>query len=449
MIKFAVVTATLTILLVSASAFAFDFDISPKLLKTGAEQLVNYVIYIENDQNYADEFRITVDGPNLAWIQSSLQDIRLQPGQGDYLNLTFYPTGSRRGIFNYTATAQSIRYHDIPTSKEFQLYVMYPVNIASFYVDKFDGQLEMIMDLEAIGQQSCTILFQIKDSSGMLVSDFMLDIEIEESKRITKYIEIKDLLAGDYVITASIEDTKLYKDASFTVEPISKVTESRKLTSNPLWKVVEVTIENQGNIVEQDYVYYQEIPSDAFTGFVTRPENCFEEGEETKCMYVIDKIMPGMTAKIVYRIDLWPILGGYALGLMGMVSGAGLLVKRTTRPKIRKKSLKKSGSEHTVFLELKNPFRTDIENIVVRDWISPLAVVVNQFDSVKPVIRKSDAGTELIWKLDKIEKKDERILSYKIRTMINGEIKMPKAYIRYKNRKGEKGKVFSNPLVIK
>ena len=86
---------------------------------------------------------------------------------------------------------------------------------------------------------------------------------------------------------------------------------------------------------------------------------------------------------------------------------------------------------------------------MVRDWVSPLASVVNQFDSVKPVIRKSDAGTELIWKLDKIDKKDDRILSYKIRTMINGEIKMPRAYIRYKNTKGEKGKVYSNPLLVR
>jgi hypothetical protein len=283
----------------------------------------------------------------------------------------------------------------------------------------------------------------------MVVLESIADMEIQDSKRFTKHFDTSDLLAGDYHIVVSIVGTELYKENTFTVEPVSNMVESRKLISNPLFKIVEVTIENQGNIVEKDYEYYQDVPPDAFTGFVTRPDNCFEGEEGIECKYRINEVRPGMTAKIIYRIDLWPILGGYALGLMGIGGGIGMAVNRTTRPKIKKKSMRKEGNEHTVMLELKNPFRTDIDNIVVRDWVSPLAVVVNKFDSVKPVIRKSDAGTELIWKLDKIEKKDDRILSYKIKTMINGEIKMPKAYIRYKNKKGEKGKVFSNPLLIK
>ena len=446
--KFAIATM-FTFLLLSGSAFALELDILPQTQKTGMDKLVNYVLVLENDQNYADEFLITIDGPNLAWIQTYFQKTKLQPSEGEYLNLTLFPTGDKRGIFNYTVTVKSVRYHDVSITKDFSLNVLHPVNIASFHVEKIDGQLEIVMDIEAIGAQTCALLFQIKDSNEMTVSDFSFDIEVYESKRITKYIDVEDLLADDYEITVSIADTKLYKKEFFTVDPVRNVVEKRKLTSNPLWKIVEVTIENQGNVVEEDYEYYQDVESDAFTGFVTKPDNCYEENEEMKCKYGINEIRPGMTAKIVYRIDLWPILGGYALGLIGLVSGAGLVVKRSTRPKIKKRSIRKSGSEHTVMLELKNPFRTDIENIVVRDWVSPLAVVINKFDSVKPVIRKSDAGTELIWKLDKIEKKDDRILSYKIRTMINGEIKMPKAYIRYKNMKGEKGKVFSNPLIVK
>ena len=447
--KYVFATALTFLILFSASAFALEINVRPAVLKVRSEELANFVLLIENDQNYADEFSITIDGPNLAWIQNTLPQLKLQPTQGEMINITFFPSGREKGEFEYVVNVESIRYHEVIESEDFTLVVLHPLNIVSFTSQKVNGQLEMIMDLEALGRQSASLSFQIKDKDGMIVYDLFEDIEVIVSKRITKYIDVSDLLAGDYKIVVRIVGTDLYKEADFTVEPVRKIIQVRTVDSNPLFKIIEVTIENHGNVIENDYEYYQDIESDAFTGFVTKPDNCFDEDGGMKCRYTIGEIAPGMTAKIIYRVDLWPILGGYALGLMGIVSGAGIVFKRTTRPKIKKKSIRKSGSEHTIFLELKNPFRKDIENIVVRDWVSPLAIVVNKFDSVKPVIRRSDAGTELIWKLDKIERKDERILSYKIRTMINGEIKMPRAYIRYKNKKGEKGKVFSNPLLVK
>ena len=102
-----------------------------------------------------------------------------------------------------------------------------------------------------------------------------------------------------------------------------------------------------------------------------------------------------------------------------------------------------------VIIEIKAPNK-NLSNAVVRDWVSPLAHVDKDgFKHAKPVVRKSEAGTELIWRLGDIIAKEERILSYKIKTIVQGHLKMPKAYIRFMNKKGERVRVNSGHIEIR
>ena len=207
------------ILLLSNSALAFELGVSPSIQKSGADSLVTYIIVIENDQNYADEYELSIEGPNLAWIQTMLPILKLQPDAGERIDLNLFPTGQVRGVFNYTITASSIRYHGTPKSDMFTLEVLPPINIASFIVRKVNTKIEMVMDLEALGTKTTSLLFQVTDSNGMLVRDFTVDVEIDQSKRITKYIDVEDFLAGNYDIMVSIVDTNLYKKAGFSSSP--------------------------------------------------------------------------------------------------------------------------------------------------------------------------------------------------------------------------------------
>ena len=85
----------------------------------------------------------------------------------------------------------------------------------------------------------------------------------------------------------------------------------------------------------------------------------------------------------------------------------------------------------------------------MRDWISPLARVMHEeIKAMKPIIRKSEAGTELIWKLGDIKPKEIRLLNYKIKTFVEGSLKMPRAYMRFITEKGKRAKVYSRSLVV-
>ena len=67
---------------------------------------------------------------------------------------------------------------------------------------------------------------------------------------------------------------------------------------------------------------------------------------------------------------------------------------------------------------------------------------------VKPMIRKSEAGTELIWKLGDIKPKETRIITYPVKALVQGSLKMPKAYIRFNKPNGRLKRIFSRPVVI-
>jgi len=123
---------------------------------------------------------------------------------------------------------------------------------------------------------------------------------------------------------------------------------------------------------------------------------------------------------------------------------------KVTAPRIKKRHISSKGTTHTIALEIKNPFsRKNLRNVIIRDWVSPLAKVIHQeFDSLKPIIRRTEAGTELIWKLGDLIGKEERIITYKLQSFVEGQLKMPRAYLRYRDDSGKGSKVFSKGVVV-
>ncbi len=126
---------------------------------------------------------------------------------------------------------------------------------------------------------------------------------------------------------------------------------------------------------------------------------------------------------------------------------ASFSLLRAAKPSIMKSSVKKTVNMHSIILEIKNPFLHHLKDVVIRDWVSPLAsVMCKEIGTLKPVLKKSGAGTELIWKLGEIKPKEVRYLSYKIKTLVEGNLKMPRAYARFRTPKGGRFRIYSRFL---
>jgi len=87
-----------------------------------------------------------------------------------------------------------------------------------------------------------------------------------------------------------------------------------------------------------------------------------------------------------------------------------------------------------VSLEIKN-IGENLKEVIIDDFIPPVAKLVKDFETVKPKITKNSAGvTKVTWNLKDLDKHENRILTYKIETLIGtlDYIKLPKATLKAK-----------------
>jgi hypothetical protein len=225
------------------------------------------------------------------------------------------------------------------------------------------------------------------------------------------------------------------------------VERTEKLVANVMFGVVTVTYKNLGNIDEKDYATQETLPKTTITGFITTPRGCEEGLIDKTCTYVIPELRPGATAQVSYRVEYWPYYVQIAAVAIIIFIVAGFSFLRAAKPSIGKSSVMKSVNIHSVILEVKNPFLHHLKDVVIRDWVSPLANVIREeAGTLKPVLKRSGAGTELIWKLGEMRPKEVRYLSYKIKTLVEGNLKMPRAYARFRAPKSGRSKVYSKFL---
>jgi hypothetical protein len=102
-------------------------------------------------------------------------------------------------------------------------------------------------------------------------------------------------------------------------------------------------------------------------------------------------------------------------------------------------------------LEIRNRTRNEIRDVLVRDFVPAVAMVVERFDTLRPMLRKVAGGTEVVWKIDSLGPGDERVLTYRIKPVVDivGVLKLPKAYVRFLDRKKEVKRFLSKGVYIK
>ena len=398
-------------------------------------------------------FKIVVSGDHLEWYQPEYLMVSLKPHTTTTVNLTFFPTGFDSGVFTYNVTVFSMSYPEIRVDRTIKLIVKKPTVISGIDTKLGDRVLHADVHFTSIKETYVNLMFEVVDENGESVAKMFDSYHISKGKsRVSADIKLpKYMLAGTYTLRVYAENLRTGNETSFVVQPLHNVVTTVVRERTALYEDVKVIVENKGNVIERNHVTEQVVPNnDLITGFVTAPANCVPEIDKKKCEFVTKELRPGDTALITYRLEFWPIYAQYGLIAVIIVSVILFSFFRAAKPTIIKRHIKKPGGKHRIILEIKNPFLHHMKNVIVRDWISPLAHVIHEeTNPAKPVLRRrSDAGTEMIWKLGDIKPKETRILTYKIKTLVNGNLKMPRAYMRYHNHKGKRFRIFSKPIVL-
>ena len=451
--NFIISTLVLTLLIiampVSSTYLEMGSNEPQKSVYLGDEVFFNFTI--KNNRALDDNVGFSIAGNPSGWVSFYPRILHVPGHVGATFSVGFFPTGEETGTFTYTivATSYSSRTN---ASTSIAMDVLRPLDVKEFTAAKSGDELFLNILMNSKDEREAELRFEIINSRGEVLKQFSFTETINGETIIEKSIPLPEgILAGDYNVKLELVGTPVRKEYMITVPPVHMVREIVKKTSTAFHDDFEITIINEGNIAEPRYVTYKNLPdNDWVTGLITKPEECSvsSSGQRT-CRYVFQDLEPGESATLSYRLDYTSIYTAYALVLIAVFIIVVAGMRRATAPVIIKRHVRKSGGRHHVVLEIRNPFYHNLSNTIIRDWVSPLANVLHhEINVLKPLIRRSDAGTELIWKLGDIRPKETRIITYPIKALVRGSLKMPKAYIRYNKPNGKLRRIFSKPLVI-
>ncbi len=435
--------AVVLVLANPVSAF-LAVSIEPENRTVTEGQQAVYTLKVVGDSDAKKLLKISVDGPHLEWLQPTQMLMETRPQREETAQIILMPLEA--GSYAYSVSMSDAIFPNEKTKVGFRLDVLSlppSLEAGNLELAQEEGTLNIAFDVRARNRDVFPLIIGVKNRNGIIVRQLFSDEPVGGATRVSKAIDTKGMLAGIYNVEVKL-DSIVLKD-SFLVESVHNVVAKTETRKGDSYDEVIVTVKNLGNIVEKDYRLQSTINRDFATGFVTKPLACSETKGTKECEFLLGDIEPGKEKQVVYRLEYWPTTARFITGVIVLSAIAIGLIVEYSRPRVRKKYVTRDKREHNIILEIKNPVRR-LKNVVVRDFVSPLASVTD-FGSLKPVVKRSDAGTELIWQLGDLSPKDHRMISYTIRPVVLGSLKMPRAHIRYGDEKGTK-KVYSSRILI-
>ncbi len=435
------VLAALLLLPLQAFADSIDISVVPETLSVEVNRFTSFQLSITNSMGLEDNFVIYVDGPVPYWRQPTALLLKIRHNETGLTELQFLPT--KWGEYYYEAVVSSLAFPNISTRRGFTLIVTPPeVSILDIRTVVQDD-LRLVLDMKASQPVLINMTFLIESAEGTFSREVQALKRVEGSETIEAAIPLIDFFAGRYKVTALADSSRAVDE--FYIEPVHNVELKKTVSNYLLYDEVAIEATNNGNIVEKDFVINEDMNPGISTGFVTRPQSCTSEPDIT-CSFVIGEIEPRQTKRVVYRYQHWPSFAQFLAG--GFVAAVLVFAgyRKQSRPTIRKRHIRKSAGMHHIILEVRNPAK-HLKNVIVRDFVTPLAQVAYEFEHAKPVVKRSEAGAELIWKLGSLSPKEHRFLSYKIRPLVTGDLKMPRAYVRW-GEAGSTKRSYSSHLLL-
>jgi hypothetical protein len=447
--KLLLLLSVFVLIVIPSNAHAVRITSSPTSATAKVGDTVSYVLTIGNDLNVPSSFVISVFGPHLEWMSLEEYYLKIDKKSSRDTSLLFYPNSE--GVYQYKVRVSSVE--DPTNSDTINIYLdvksLKDPGIKSFSSKLSRDKLNLYLNVNSERKRDIKILFEVINSEGNRVKSLEIGEELKGSKSIEESIYVGDLEAGVYTVKASLIGFNIYEETSFRIEPVHNVLKIKRIRSNPFSQEVILTIENKGNIIE-DYLVREALPFNQPVTFIENPDSYFlENGKNMVYQWNLRGLMIGKPVEIKYRIEYWPsyvvffIIGICVLGLLGVS------VLRISKPSIEKRYVKKRENEHLIILEVKGSVTKELRNVLVKDSVSPLAKVEEQFEGPRPIVRVSESGTELIWRLGDVKPRSDVLLSYRIKPFIEASLKMPRAHLTYRTPEGKRFRVYSKRIVLK
>lgn len=430
---------------------------------------------IKNIRDVRDTLSITIFPTYWNYIDTFLSKtlIELESGETETLKISF--TAQPEASFGskaFTITITSTKNPEISSNQTLILQVLRssPVFVLELVSNKFAYDPEetaaittTITNIGNVPSEEYALQTTItKNGETIKRFDNFVTSIAEKSKRsfINEYTFEKYATPGTYSISSILKNSLGFtissKSINLKVNEVYKLpTEytSKKVSIGFLAVSIEIKIKNEGNVKTPSFYVNESVPSFAKDLFDPEVEPNFQILKNGRIVYgwLIPTLQPKQEVTIRYQFRMWHVwLGLLVIG--AIVYFAFKFVFAPTAIKKYKHFGPITGKkEILVTIEARNRSMQEIRDLVIRDFAPAIVKVVPRFDTVRPAMKESAAGTELIWKFDSLKAGEERVLTYRIKPVIDiiGTLRLPSVEIRYTDKKKRKKIIASRSLIIK
>lgn len=420
-------------------AFAQDFTISTDIKDVYLAGKSDTLTLTINNQGNTDWFTISVLGED-DWVVEENPLAQINVGESKTINIIVNPPkGTDSMIKGYYLTIARVSTGESLPTQTLLINIRQPgpAIIKDLKLNcEFCEVSELFVSgtVKNTGNTSRNITLRLDALPGIGSETILIgELPIRGIKDFTDSFLIGDLKSGEYWIYGYLTDEtgELYNESiKFTIPVIRNVIYNKSVSSTPFGNFVTLTAENKGNTIA-DAEMTSEISKEwysIYSGSTPSRKN----GD-----YIWGVRLNPKESKIInYTEIFWPTYMFIGILLIIAFYGYYQLTALTLTKKVGRKTVVR-GKPITVSLHVKNR-RRDMGNVIVRDLIPENFDVVSKFRTVKPIIRKVGRGTELVWRIGKVNPHEERIIDYVVKPKIDlvGKLQLPSAGIsaRYKQR---------------
>ncbi len=432
-------------------------------------------IVVKNTQSQSDTFTLSLFPTQFEKISANLDTflLTLAPGEEKTVKLVFVsPIDAEPGSTIFEVITKSTSDESVSETKNIILTVQ---RITSIYIPELSLEkytlnpsepvkiTATVYNLEDVLSEKTFLKIAVKKGTEIVQTfDESLDsIGAKSSVTISKSFVLDQYAPpGSYAVESELRDAtnqlKYSKAVNFQVNTVTQPpTEySKKSTGyNVIFSLASIKIKNEGNVELPSFTVTQSLPRFAQSLFDPEIEPTSSETEGTRVIYnwVVPPLQPGGQYTISYKIALWRVWISLII-LGGIVYGG---YKLLSKPRIGKRTSHQGeisrGKEILIMLDAKNRAFHEIKDVEIVDVVPTIARVVDRFDTLRPKAKRVPGGTELRWSFGSMRPGEERVVTYRIRPVVDvvGHLSLPHAQMIFTDRHKVKRLSISKQALIK
>jgi hypothetical protein len=458
------VSALILSLLTGVSAvFAAGVDVSLSSASvvgyTTETQAVDVVV--KNTQTKSDTFTLSLFPSQFEKVSPSLESFLLTMAPNEEKVVKLYLTvaiDAEPVSPVFTITAKSTSDESLSDSENLILIIQrkYSVYVPSLLLEKYtlnpDEEVKIsakVFNLDDAASGKHFLKLTVKKGTTIVKAydDSLDSIGPKSSVDISKAFKLDKYTApGSYVVDAELRDVnnalKYSKSTNFNVNTVSPTDPSEYIDETNNYQILHsktmIVIRNDGNVPLEVPPYTKSLPIFVQGMFDPDIEPVTTDSSGTRVIYTwsVPALGPGEQYTISYKIAIWRMW--LALGIVAVIGY--VTYKWVSKPKIGKMVRHEGeiarGKEIVVLLEVKNRALHEIKDVEVVDVVPQIARVVDKFDTLRPKAKRVPGGTELRWNLGSMRAGEERVVTYRIRSVVDvvGHLALPEAQMAFLDR---------------